>query len=264
MIGLCPVILSLLSAGGGKVLHTSAQSLLHQHPVLACFPGVEPLLDTPPDCVVCGYISVSLQDHFLKENEPLRVPPSFPYPTQLFNQSLDKATPYLPTWSVLEPEGHDLVPHRPWCLCGGERRCWRAPSTRGYPEVGGPPGSGCSPSDIPPPPTCSLVAAVGSSLPVSLPYWFLFREGGDMSSPCACPCLPPLCLYAPHSSLPRPLLLLWLCLTCLLLAMSSLRRNVGALTQTSEWHAGAIDLAALASRGLTRQRRPEFIASVNG
>ena len=39
--------------------------------------------------------------------------------------------------------------------------------------------SGCIPEDLPPPPSHPLVESVGRSCPVSLPFWFLYREGGE-------------------------------------------------------------------------------------
>ena len=72
-----------------------------------CFPGVEPLPDPPPYRVGWGDILRSLQDHRLKDDEPLRVPLSVPLPTHLFNQGPEKATPYISTWRVITTVGND-------------------------------------------------------------------------------------------------------------------------------------------------------------
>ena len=45
MVSLSPVLLGLLSAGGGEVLRARAQVLLYQHPETPCLPGVKILLD---------------------------------------------------------------------------------------------------------------------------------------------------------------------------------------------------------------------------
>ena len=75
---------------------------------------------------------------------------------------------------------------------------------------------------------------------------------------------PPLCSSAPPSSLPCPLLVLWLSLPLLLISVSILGRNVGELPQTLAWHAGVVNLVALAFRSLTRRRSPAFAAGFNG
>ena len=63
MLGLCPVLLGLISAGGGEVLRPRARGLFYQHPVTNCLPGVKPLLDPLPDCVECGDMTGFLQDY---------------------------------------------------------------------------------------------------------------------------------------------------------------------------------------------------------
>ena len=107
MVGLCPVILGLISVGGGEVLRASVQGILYQHTVATCLPGGRPLLNLPPDFVGCGDMTGLLLDHFLKDNESLLVPQYIPHPMQLFHQGHQKASPHLPTWRIIAPGGHD-------------------------------------------------------------------------------------------------------------------------------------------------------------
>ena len=107
MVGLFPVLLGLLSAGGSELLSTRVQGLLSQHPMTTCLPGVKPLLDTPLDCVGCGDMTILLQYHRLKDNEPLLVTKSVLHPMQIFHQGHHKASPDLPTWRVVVPVRHD-------------------------------------------------------------------------------------------------------------------------------------------------------------
>ena len=60
-------------------------------------------------------MSESLQDHRLKYDEPLLVPPSVPQPPQLVPKRLDKAPPDYLAWRVIETRWHDLevTPPRP-------------------------------------------------------------------------------------------------------------------------------------------------------
>ena len=92
-----------------------AQGILDQRTMTTCLPGVNPLLNPLSDCVGCGDMMGLLQDHRLKENEPLRVPQSVPHPTQLLHQVHHKASPNITTWHVVPPEGNDrkvtLLPH---------------------------------------------------------------------------------------------------------------------------------------------------------
>ena len=103
MVCLSHVLLGLLSAGGDEVLCTHAQGLLHQYPMEPCLSGVQPLLSPPTDCLGCSDMRVSFQDHRLKDDEPIRVMLSVPYPAQLLHQSHHKVLPGLPAWRFVEP-----------------------------------------------------------------------------------------------------------------------------------------------------------------
>ena len=48
-----------------------------------------------------------LQNHRLKDNEPLQVPQSVPYPTQISHQCHHKASTGIPAWIDVAPLGHD-------------------------------------------------------------------------------------------------------------------------------------------------------------
>ena len=235
--------------GGDDLLHASVQGLLYQHPVLARLPGVEPLLDPPPDSVVCSNISGLFQDHCLKDNEPLQVPLSFLHPTQIFDQCPLEETPYLPTWRVVAPGGDDhkvMPPPLPRLVV-----CYDSI------EVSSGIGMRLVPVDLL---DSEVLSGWGVSQQISLlPFPVLWlqrlvapalslrpsgirsgssRDVADWSFPfsfptCARPCLPLLRLYTPPLSLPQPLLLLMLCLPHLLLAVSRLGSNVDALPQTS-------------------------------
>ena len=120
MIGLRPVLLGLLSVGDVEILRASDKSLLHYNTILAYFPGVEPLLNPPPDCAGCGDMSGYLQDYHLRDNEPLQVPLSVPHSMHIFDHGPDEATLYLSTWRVVAPGGHDrkVMPPPLPCLIG--------------------------------------------------------------------------------------------------------------------------------------------------
>ena len=106
MVDICPVLLVLHSAVIGEGLLTHVQGILYQHSITTCILGVKNLLNTPPDCVGCGDMTGLLQDHRLKDDEPLRVPQSVPHPVQLFHQGHHKASPDLPTWRVVAQGGN--------------------------------------------------------------------------------------------------------------------------------------------------------------
>ena len=78
------------------------------------------------------------------------------------------------------------------------------------------------------------------------------------------PGIPSLCAPAPLLSFPCPCLLCLSSLRRLLIVPLDLGRDVSALPQTLTGHAGASGLAALALRGLARQRGPTFAAGVDG
>ena len=80
---------------------------------------------------------------------------------------------------------------------------------------------------------------------------------------CEFPCLPPLWSPTPPSSLTCLLLLYLLSLVCLLLALSGIGRDVGALPQTLVCHAGAVGLAELASCRLACRRWPALAAGID-
>ena len=103
MVDLSPVLLVLLSAGGSGVLRAHVQGLLYHHPMAPCLPGVHSLLNPPSDYLGCGYMIGSLQNHRLKDNEPLQVPQYVPHPVQIFHQGHHEASPKLPAWNVIAP-----------------------------------------------------------------------------------------------------------------------------------------------------------------
>ena len=107
VVCLSPVLLRLLPVFGGELLLTILQRLLHKHTVSPGFPGVNPLLNPPPDRVGCGDMSGSLQYHRLEDDEPLRVSLSVLHPTQLVVQGPGEATPDLPTQHVVAAGGND-------------------------------------------------------------------------------------------------------------------------------------------------------------
>ena len=96
VVSLSPVLLRLLPAGGGEVLHTSTQRLLHKNPMSPGLPGVKSLFNPPLYSVGSSYMTGYLQYHCLEDNKLLQVPLSVPYPTQI-----------LPTWCVVATLGHD-------------------------------------------------------------------------------------------------------------------------------------------------------------
>ena len=81
---------------------------------------------------------------------------------------------------------------------------------------------------------------------------------------CTRPCLPPLHVSAPPSSLPCPRLVLMFSLLCLLLVPWGLWCNIGPLPQTLASHAGAVGLTSLAFHSLARQREHAFTTGVGG
>ena len=91
VIRLCPVILGILSTGGGEVLLTRPHRIFHQHTMPPCLPSIQPLLYPLPYCVVCGDMLGSLQYHHMEDNAPLRVPMSILHPKQLLVQRPDAA-----------------------------------------------------------------------------------------------------------------------------------------------------------------------------
>ena len=74
MVSLYPVLCRLVCLVNGEVLCARAQSVQYQYRVLRLCPGVELLLNYPSDDMGCGDMSGLLQDHFLKDDEPLQVP----------------------------------------------------------------------------------------------------------------------------------------------------------------------------------------------
>ena len=107
MVSLGPVLLRLLLPVYSKVLLACLQGAFDQHHVFALPPGVQPLFDAPMDRLGCGDMAVSLKDDRLKDDEPLRVPPSVPHPLQLLPQCPDEPTPDFPTRRVIAPRWHD-------------------------------------------------------------------------------------------------------------------------------------------------------------
>ena len=87
----------LLSAGSGEVLLTRPHCIFYYNTVPPCLPCIQPLLNPPPYCMGCGDMTGSLQYHLLKDNGPIKVPPSELHPNQLLVQGSNKASPNLPT-----------------------------------------------------------------------------------------------------------------------------------------------------------------------
>ena len=102
----CPVFRRLLPLGDGKLFPTRSQRVFHQNLMLPLLPGVQSLLDTPTDGLGCDDMLVSLQDHRMKEDKPLRVPHSVLYPLKLRPQHPDEPAPDSPTRRVIAPLWH--------------------------------------------------------------------------------------------------------------------------------------------------------------
>ena len=96
MLGLSLVLLGLVSAGEGEVLRARAQGLLYQNPMAPYLPGVQPLLSPRSYSLGCGAVTSLLQDHCLKDNEPLQVTHYVPHPAHIFHQGHHDASPNLP------------------------------------------------------------------------------------------------------------------------------------------------------------------------
>ena len=107
MVILGVVLRRLLPPGDGMVLIACLQCVFNQHHVFVLPPGVQTLFDAPTDCLGCGDMMGSLQDHCMKDNEPLQVLLSVPYPLQLPPQRLDKPTPDFTTRGVIATQWHD-------------------------------------------------------------------------------------------------------------------------------------------------------------
>ena len=86
MVSLGPLICRLLPPGNGKVLLARSQRVLNQYLVFALPAGVQPLFGEPADYLGYGDMTGSLQDHLMKDDEPLRVLLSVPHPLQLLPQ----------------------------------------------------------------------------------------------------------------------------------------------------------------------------------
>ena len=79
MVGISLVLIGLLSTGGNKLFRTYAQSLLLQHPMAPCLPGIQPLLNHLMNCLGCGYVTGLLYYHCLEDDEPLQVKFTYKY-----------------------------------------------------------------------------------------------------------------------------------------------------------------------------------------
>ena len=69
-------------------------------------PGVQYLLDPPTDLLGRDDATGSLQDHHMKDDEPLQVPQSAPHSTQPFHQCHHKVLANLPAWRVIALRGN--------------------------------------------------------------------------------------------------------------------------------------------------------------
>ena len=276
MVGLIPVILGLLSAGGDEVLWTCAQVLLHQHPMVPCLPGVHPLFDPPTDCLGCGDMTGTFQDYRLKDNEPLRFSQSVLYPDQLFHQGHHEVFPNLPDWRVVALWGNDrkvTPPPLPKLNVPDDTMKVSARvGTNPFPveplesEVLW--GQGVTWQITLPPLPVLLIRRLVANAPS-------FRYSGICSMrrnvvvtarsfpfpfpSCPCPFLTPLCASAPPPSLPRTRMFLVLSLFFLFHVPSGLGSNIGTLSQTSAWNADTVSLLALASRSLACRSGPTFV-----
>ena len=97
----------LLSPGGGHIVLARPEGVPDKHRMLAAPPGLQPFLYLAPDRMGCGDMAGSLQDHCLKDDEPLRVPPTIPHPLQLSAEQPDELASDLPTWRVIAPRWND-------------------------------------------------------------------------------------------------------------------------------------------------------------
>ena len=107
MLGMGPVLRRLLPTGGGKVLLARPEGVSDKHCMLALPPVVEPFCDPTSDCMGCGDVAGSLQDHHLEDDEPIWVPPPVPHPLHLHPQRPDEPSADLPTRRIIAPQWHD-------------------------------------------------------------------------------------------------------------------------------------------------------------
>ena len=79
--------------------------LLDQHLILDGLPSIEAFLNSPLDLVGGGNAVSTLQDHHLKDDEPLCVPPTRPHPMRYLLSAHTKPPPPYPVRfnAFLEP-----------------------------------------------------------------------------------------------------------------------------------------------------------------
>ena len=97
------MLLRLLPVGNDEVLYAHAQGVFHNHPMTAGLRSVQPISCLPSDGVRCGDMLVSLQYHFLEDDEPLLAPLSVLHPAQLSPQRLHELSPDFPDQRVIAP-----------------------------------------------------------------------------------------------------------------------------------------------------------------
>ena len=68
------VLRGVLSPSGGDILCASARRILCRNPELPRLPGIQAAVDVPSDRAGSDHVLGDLEDHRLKDNEPLRVP----------------------------------------------------------------------------------------------------------------------------------------------------------------------------------------------
>ena len=253
----------------------------HNHPVAAGLPRVQLLFYQLSDCLGCGDMSSSLQDHCLEDDGPLRFPLSAPHPTQHSLQCLHEVSPNLPAWRVIAPWWHDhkvASPRLSRCVVTDSalKMCVRFgvdPVSVDLPETDFLQGWGV-PWLVPllPFPICGFWCLVNPSPLLRSSVFRSWKGYGYVSSRsvlfplffCSCLSLPSLRAPVSPLSLLRPRLLSRCSLWHPLLVPSGLGRNVGTLPQTLAGHTGASVFAALASCGLTPRRGLTFAAGVDG
>ena len=76
MVRLSLVLRRLLLPGKSEILPACPQCVLYHNGMPSLRPGVQTLSNALTDGLGCGDMTGLLQDHRLKEDEPLRVPPS--------------------------------------------------------------------------------------------------------------------------------------------------------------------------------------------
>ena len=93
VIGLFPMLLCPVPAGGVEVLLTCVSCILYQHLIFTRLPCNQAFPNTLSDCLVCGHISCTLQYHPTEYKEILCVPPDNPHTPEIVNEWPHKSPP---------------------------------------------------------------------------------------------------------------------------------------------------------------------------